>query len=616
MSAQHIHKMIRALSDAVTDTSFIPPDDNYTSSDPSDIPNFNPPTGDPSDPSSSDSFPTFSNDSFSLSDYDKLVYQADVVYNLNNWLSVVSIVGGLIVLIVMISIWLYDRKLVNRVSLRLTAVISFVDILAAISVIAYTRVSGEDNIGCMILGWTLSFLPQCYLFLTVMIAFNLQLVFLHRRKVASFSDKWYIPAAIFIAFIINLPPAIFHVFGYESTFSTCLYRTDEFSPKAILYWKLFTFIIPCAVTMIYCTVILSIIVFKIKFVNKKIASIGGGTSSRRSEKERQKEILVLKLVSRITLYAVVPLITVGGIVVTYIFDVVAPETPFGVVVWSVVGSSLPGFFNCLAFLFDPAIHNALRKIKKDLISKYGPSSPFSPPMSPLSPLTAFSPTIIISSNNSSKLSSTHRGSYINAMRPNVKDLKSGNMRLSLNPVGMTKLEQRLTRIEMERRENRSKFMVWFVSTFLIGKGSDHQRTEIGSNGANSGKDTSQQHQQGATSQNTYIPTSVASPTKKENKSGASIEVTVSRTPEPEPQHKIVDMYSDDENDNKAYDDYANAYNNLDCVDACASYSSSIGQYSDTLAPSFTSFSSSPFRASVSTFATGPKDPDEIEIEKL
>jgi len=166
--------MIRALSDAVTDTSFIPPDDNYTSSDPSDIPNFNPPTGDPSDPSSSDSFPTFSNDSFSLSDYDKLVYQADVVYNLNNWLSVVSIVGGLIVLIVMISIWLYDRKLVNRVSLRLTAVISFVDILAAISVIAYTRVSGEDNIGCMILGWTLSFLPQCYLFLTVMIAFNLQ----------------------------------------------------------------------------------------------------------------------------------------------------------------------------------------------------------------------------------------------------------------------------------------------------------------------------------------------------------------------------------------------------------------------------------------------------------
>jgi len=227
------------------------------------------------------------------------------------------------------------------------------------------------------------------------------------------------------------------------------------------------------------------------------------------------------------------------------------------------------------------------------------------------------------------------------MRPNVKDLKSGNMRLSLNPVGMTKLEQRLTRIEMERRENRSKFMVWFVSTFLIGKGSDHQRTEIGSNGANSGKDTSQQHQQGATSQNTYIPTSVASPTvcstqtiisavplakkkknkskwflkKKENKSSASIEVTVSRTPEPEPQHKIVDMYSDDENDNKAYDDYANAYNNLDCVDACASYSSSIGQYSDTLAPSFTSFSSSPFRTSTSSFSTA-KDPDEIEIEKL
>src|SRR5438270_12321143 len=50
---------------------------------------------------------------------------------LNIYLSVSSIIGGVIVLLIIMFMYFYDKKLVNRVSLRLTAMISFVDILSA-----------------------------------------------------------------------------------------------------------------------------------------------------------------------------------------------------------------------------------------------------------------------------------------------------------------------------------------------------------------------------------------------------------------------------------------------------------------------------------------------------
>src|SRR5205814_4799724 len=96
-----------------------------------------------------------------------------IIKDLNIYLSILSIIGGVIVLLIIMFMYFYDKKLVNRVSLRLTAMISFVDILSALTVIAYAIYRRKDSLECTGIGAGLSFFPQFYLFLTVMIAFNL-----------------------------------------------------------------------------------------------------------------------------------------------------------------------------------------------------------------------------------------------------------------------------------------------------------------------------------------------------------------------------------------------------------------------------------------------------------
>ncbi|CAG8755303.1 1098_t:CDS:2, partial [Dentiscutata heterogama] len=72
--------------------------------------------------------------------------QANIIRNLNITLSIASIIGGFIVL----------------------------NILSGAAVIAYTLYTTGDTNVCTFIGWAMSFLPTLYLFLTVMIAFNLQ----------------------------------------------------------------------------------------------------------------------------------------------------------------------------------------------------------------------------------------------------------------------------------------------------------------------------------------------------------------------------------------------------------------------------------------------------------
>ncbi|CAG8729641.1 409_t:CDS:1, partial [Acaulospora morrowiae] len=104
----------------------------------------------------------------------EMMKQDKIFRNLNVNLSVISVAGGLIVLSIIAAMWLYEKRLVNRVSLRLAAVISLVDILTGIAVIEYSTYVARDTLKCTFIAWAMSFCPQLYLFLTVMIAFNLQ----------------------------------------------------------------------------------------------------------------------------------------------------------------------------------------------------------------------------------------------------------------------------------------------------------------------------------------------------------------------------------------------------------------------------------------------------------
>jgi hypothetical protein len=265
---------------------------------------------------------------------------------LNFYLSVISIIGGTIVLLIIIFMYFYDKKLVNRVSLRLTAMISFVDVLSGLTTIAYAFYQHQDTPECIGIATGLSFFPQLYLFLTVMIAFNLQIVFLHSKKVSSFSDRWYVPAALLMALATNIPPLVYNRFGYDTDTKFCIYR-NMFS-RETTWWRLATFIIPVASSMIYCTTVLVIVVCKLIFEHRQLVeAIPSQSSATLSAKAKRQKLLLLKLVSRISLYAAIPLLTVCGIIVDYTWitlhgNLKNDSPPKPIVYWSTIGTCLPG----------------------------------------------------------------------------------------------------------------------------------------------------------------------------------------------------------------------------------------------------------------------------------
>ncbi|CAG8562216.1 11997_t:CDS:2 [Funneliformis caledonium] len=322
--------------------------------------------------------------------------QKNLFKYLNSYLSTISVIGGLIVLVIIIFMYFYDKKLVNRVSLRLSAMISFVDVLSGVTVIAYAYYQPRETPECTSIAFGMSFFPQLYLFLTVMIAFNLQIVFLHRKKVSSFSDRWYIPVAFLMAIFINILPLVYHKFGYDPDTRDCIYR--HMYDRDTKWWKFATFLIPVSISMIYCTTVLTIVVCKLVFEHRQLAEAIHSQNSVTLSAKRRHKLLLLKLVGRIALYAAIPLLTVCGIVVEYVWISLHAnsenDVPMALNYWAIVGSCLPGFFNCIAFLFDPAIHNAFRRVKKDLIEKYGypKRATISPPMSPSDAVFPNSPT--------------------------------------------------------------------------------------------------------------------------------------------------------------------------------------------------------------------------------
>ncbi|CAG8498238.1 11869_t:CDS:2 [Scutellospora calospora] len=357
--------------------------------------------------------------------------------------------------------WLYDKKLVNRVSLRLSGIISFVDILS----------------GAM-------------------------LVFLHRKKVTVFSDRWYIPVAFFTAFIINIPPLIYNQFGFDG--HSCLYR-DPFGDKTQI-WKLATFIIPVSFSMIYCTLVLAIVIMKLIFEHRKLADAVQTKKTNNTTlnaKTKRQKLLLLKLVSRISLYAAIPLVNISGIVVeyTWLFIHRSATIPPPVSYWAVIGSCLP------------AIHNALKKVKRDLIDNYGyerhgislsspPSSPSFPP-TPTSPffMPPSSPTFLNNSNPNSPLYGSNptspRTPGMRILIPPYSPNRSGHSPLqsTFSPL-RSRFDPNTTRNKMN--QNRP-ILRWFVRTFL-----DKQKLPVFPNGLSESSGSDRGHAYSSATANSGI----------------------------------------------------------------------------------------------------------------
>lgn len=92
-------------------------------------------------------------------------WQDDTLNTINVIGNSLSVASGMVVLIIILGLRIYDKQLVDRVSLRLSAAISVTDVISSAALLIYTFVTVEGG-ACVLSPFLIIFLTNLFLFLT------------------------------------------------------------------------------------------------------------------------------------------------------------------------------------------------------------------------------------------------------------------------------------------------------------------------------------------------------------------------------------------------------------------------------------------------------------------
>ncbi|RUS16994.1 hypothetical protein BC937DRAFT_90558 [Endogone sp. FLAS-F59071] len=304
------------------------------------------------------------------------IFQSEGILDLSTLiLNSISMLTTLLVLIIALLMRLYDKKLVDRVSLRLSIAISITNFLAAVSLetIAFIQTN------CEIVAFVFIWLQNQYLLFSVAIAFNLQYLFLHKKTFNPAIEKWYYILSIGLSLLSASIQLAASRFGWDKTQTLCWYSASRTTLSQKLEYC--SYIIPVIVYTVYCLIVAILVAVKLKLEAREMERQtiqdfkAQGCKGKRIEAElagRSKIRQAINcVVRRILLYPVVPFITQTGFIVSNIYTSVYKRPDFGLNSWSFITSVMPGLCNFIAFTLDPAVSIAFSRARLDLIDKYG-----------------------------------------------------------------------------------------------------------------------------------------------------------------------------------------------------------------------------------------------------
>ncbi|KAG2176499.1 hypothetical protein INT43_005739 [Umbelopsis isabellina] len=304
-------------------------------------------------------------------------FEFEVITQLNVICNSISIVCGMIVLTITAALRIYNKKLVDRVSLRLNAAVSATDVVNSIALLIYTFEDEEGN-SCKFSAFLIIWLSNQYIFLTTAIAFNLQWLFLHNRSLGNL-EIWYFVCAIGFALLTAIIPLAAGKLGFDQAQTYCWYTPSYTRQTQGFEWG--TYIAPQLACLIYCLVVVVIVAIKLKrdkqALDRQLRTPWMGNDWQKDPayqmeaRLRKNQRSINRVVRRILLYPLVPIITQTGFIASEIWMYRHLEANFALNVWGVSLKALPGFFNLIAFSVDPAIYNVAMTIINDLIVKYG-----------------------------------------------------------------------------------------------------------------------------------------------------------------------------------------------------------------------------------------------------
>ncbi|KAK9764721.1 hypothetical protein K7432_007551 [Basidiobolus ranarum] len=293
-----------------------------------------------------------------------------------------SIVCSLIMVSTILGLWLYQRKLVERISFRLVGLCAICDVLRHTFRIIqiYThegsldRVANDRSSLFQISSIVAEMALLIFILYTFEIILNLQLVLLHQVRIMINHQIIY--------FII--PPTLVLLITLISVFAPPL-STSELEIKVLTASILLIF----SLVLIYTLVVCILIVIKLVRTTRAIIQFNpfgipnpekNGPNAtdndiRKATSFSSTDFLARKAVRQaivhILMYPVAMMAVGFPTMIVRVIFILSPVLGIEINLdWEEYSNSLQGVVNFACFLFDPALGVALRSIKRDLLANY------------------------------------------------------------------------------------------------------------------------------------------------------------------------------------------------------------------------------------------------------
>ncbi|KAJ2740863.1 hypothetical protein GGI20_005572 [Coemansia sp. BCRC 34301] len=326
------------------------------------------------------------------------------------WLfkSVVGVAGGLsgLMFLFLAIVFVWRRSLVNRVSLRLIALISLLDLIQCT---LQTNNKERSMSGLRCLNFFIDFASFGSIYLAASIAFNLQMVFLRKSRspLPRYIELLYFAVPLTVSFLQFVPQYIYSAIkGFGTSGEDIASRT----PAYLWYTLMGTLFIPY-VFVTYSVVTSTMVIYSLYTKQKAITRVldsvsqesnslldssstvkdsssasASRTSVSMSSKERQQLKLarnVYKVSIRIALYPIAPLFSVTIMSIYYIrqyFVTLTYKSDVHEYVWlTTMGYfmfPIFAFINFIIFLTDPAVVKVVAEVRRTIRIKTGRTDNF------------------------------------------------------------------------------------------------------------------------------------------------------------------------------------------------------------------------------------------------
>ncbi|ORY06476.1 hypothetical protein K493DRAFT_296005 [Basidiobolus meristosporus CBS 931.73] len=288
------------------------------------------------------------------------VQQSQTLIDVAVPLNLISMFFSLSVVLIFIIFHSFKSHLVNRVSLRLTFAVAVVDLFYSGFQIV-SDISQESGLLCALSVWGHIQTTHLSTFLTAMIAFNLQVIFVHGKRQTQAYEKYYFSVAGLLSLAISLPPLLGGRLGHDLYQESCWYNIYDASERMLWTWVTLYFWTMLGV--FYCCIVVLLVVIKIA----------------RERRNRRKfftsdsitiESTMNKVVRRVILYPIIPILTQSFNLISELDIYLNKRINYTFLLLSFIGTSSQGILNAIVFLVDPAIQNAWPDLKDDLIFHY------------------------------------------------------------------------------------------------------------------------------------------------------------------------------------------------------------------------------------------------------